>query len=183
MLFGCFGQIAFGGRFRLLIPAVRNYSLFSYTTNWRNKLSTLSALKLTAAQKPTQMSGVQQRRNKLAKRVHEQIELLKAQQAGTTYAPIKFRTYKDTESGARKQIEVAKRVKCWWFGADNGKLALSVRYGSRVLELAKGKFAIEVANERELLSALELVKSATLAGELDGAIDNASNKLRAGFSK
>ena len=183
VLFGCFGQIAFGGRFRLLIPVVRNYSLFSYTTNWRNKLSTLSALKLTAAQKPTQMSGAQQRRNKLAKRVHEQIELLKAQQAGTTYAPIKFRTYKDTETGARKQIEVAKRVKCWWFGADNGKLALSVRYGSRVLELAKGKFAIEVANERELLSALELVKSATLAGELDGAIDNASIKLRAGFSK
>jgi hypothetical protein len=183
VLFGCFGQIAFGGRFRLPIPAVRNYSLFSYTTNWRNKLSTLNALKLTAAQKPTQMSGVQQRRNKLAKRVHEQIELLKAQQAGTTYAPIKFRTYKDTETGARKQIEVAKRVKCWWFGADNGKLALSVRYGSRVLELAKGKFAIEVANERDLLSALELVKSATLAGELDSAIDNASNKLRAGFAK
>jgi hypothetical protein len=52
-----------------------------------------------------------------------------------------------------------------------------------VLELAKGKFAIEVANERDLLSALELVKSATLAGELDGAIDNASNKLRAGFAK
>lgn len=182
-LFGCFGQIAFSGRFRLPIPPVRNYSLFSYTTNWRIKLSTLSALKLTAAQKPTQMSGAQQRRNKLAKRVHEQIEFLKAQQAGTTYAPIKFRTYKDTETGARKQIEVTKRVKCWWFGADNGKLALSVRYGSRVLELAKGKFAIEVANERELLSALELVKSATLAGELDGAIDNASNKLRAGFSK
>jgi hypothetical protein len=62
-------------------------------------------------------------------------------------------------------------------------LALSVRYGSRVLELAKGKFAIEVANERDLLSALELVKSATLAGELDSAIDNASNKLRAGFAK
>jgi hypothetical protein len=183
VLFGCFGRIAFSGRFRLLIPAVRNYSFFSYTTNWRNKLSTLSVLKLTAAQKPTQMSGVQQRRNKLAKRVHEQIELLKAKQAGTTYAPIKFRTYKDTETGARKQIEVAKRVKCWWFGADNGKLALSVRYGSRVIELAKGKFAIEVANERDLLSALELVKSATLAGELDNAIDNASNKLRAGFAK
>jgi hypothetical protein len=48
---------------------------------------------------------------------------------------------------------------------------------------AKGKFAIEVANERDLLSALELVKSATLAGELDSAIDNASNKLRAGFAK
>ena len=167
----------------MLIHIVRNYSLFSCTTNWRNKLSTLNVLKLTAAQKPTQMSGVQQRRNKLAKRVHEQIELLKAQLAGTTYAPIKFRTYKDTETGARKQIEVAKRVKCWWFGADNGKFALSVRYGSRVLELAKGKFAIEVANERDLLSALELVKSATLAGELDSAIDNASNKLRAGFAK
>ena len=46
-------------------------------------MSTLNALKLTATTKPTQVSAVQQRRNKLAKRVWEQIELAKAQQAGT----------------------------------------------------------------------------------------------------
>jgi hypothetical protein len=146
-------------------------------------MSTFSTLKLTASQKPTQIAPVVVRRNKLAKRIWEQQELLKAQQAGAHFAPIKFRTVKDTETGVRKQVETTKRVKAWWFTADNGKLAVSLRYGTRVLELAKGKYAIEVASERELGNVLELARTAVLSGELDTAIDNAANKLRDGFSK
>jgi hypothetical protein len=146
-------------------------------------MSTFSTLKLTAAQKPTQIAPVVVRRNKLAKRIWEQQELLKAQQAGAHFAPVKFRTVKDTETGVRKQVETTKRVKAWWFTADNGKLAVSLRYGTRVLELAKGKYAIEVASERELGNVLELARTAVLNGELDTAIDNAANKLRDGFSK
>lgn len=146
-------------------------------------MATLATLKLSAAVKPTQMPAVQVRRNKLAKRLWEQAELARAQQAGTHFAPIKFRTIADPETGLRKQVEVAKRVKQWWFTADNGKLALSVRYGSKILELAKGKYAVEVASEKELVPTLEIIKAAVLAGELDAAIDAASNKLRAGFAR
>ena len=146
-------------------------------------MSTFSTLKLTAAQKPMQIAPVVLRRNKLAKRIWEQQELLKAQQAGAHFAPVKFRTVKDTETGVRKQVETTKRVKAWWFTADNGKLAVSLRYGTRVLELAKGKYAIEVASERELGNVLELARTAVLNGELDTAIDNAANKLRDGFTK
>lgn len=143
----------------------------------------LSSLKLTTAQKPNQIPVVQQRRNKLVKRLWEQAELAKAFQAGTQFQPVKFRTHVDKVTGARKQIEVTKRVKPWWFVTDNGKLALSIRFGPKVLELAKGKFAIEVAAESELVSVLELVKAATLAGELDSAIDSAVGKLREGFNR
>ncbi len=143
----------------------------------------LSTLKLSSAQKPGTVTPVQQRRNKLAKRLWEQIEMAKAQQAGTQFAPVKFRSYTDKESGVRKQIETSKRVKQWWFTADNGKLALSVRYGTRVLELAKGKYAVEVASTAELVTVLETVKTAALDGELDAAIDSAANKLRSGFAK
>ena len=145
-------------------------------------MSTLNALKLTATTKPTQVSAVQQRRNKLAKRVWEQIELAKAHQAGTQFVATKFRTVKDAD-GMRKTVETSKRVKAWWFTADNGKLAICVRYGSKVLELAKGKYAIEVGVEKELVNVLEVVKTAVLNGELDTAIDNAANKLRDGFGK
>lgn len=55
--------------------------------------------------------------------------------------------------------------------------------GSRLLELAKGKYAIELSSEKELVPTLELTKAIVLAGELDAAIDAASNKLRAGFGK
>lgn len=144
---------------------------------------TLSALKLTTAQKPTNIPQVQQRRNKLVKRLWEQTELAKAQQAGTQFAPIKFRTLTDKATGERKQVEVGKRVKAWWFVTDTGKLALSVRYGTKVLELAKGKYAVEVTAEKDLVATFETIKAAVLAGELDAAIDSAANKLRAGFGK
>ena len=144
-------------------------------------MSTLNTLKLTATVKPTQVPAVQQRRNKLAKRVWEQIELAKAQQAGTHFVATKFRTITDNETGLRKQVETNKRVKAWWFVADNGKLSLSVRYGTKVLELAKGKHAVEVGAEKDLVGVLDVIKAAVLAGELDTAIENAANKLRDGF--
>ena len=144
-------------------------------------MTALNGLKLTAAQKPTQMSPIQQRRNKLAKRLWEQIELAKAQQTGGTFAPKKFRSITDANTGERKQVEMNKRVKAWWFVGDNGKLVLSVRYGTKVLELAKGKWAVEVGSDKDLVPTLELLKGAVLAGELDAQIESAANKLREGF--
>lgn len=146
-------------------------------------MATLATLKLSTAVKPTHMPAVQVRRNKLAKRLWEQAELAKAQQAGTQFTPTKFRTVVENDTGLRKQVEVNKRVKQWWFTTDSGKLALSVRYGARLLELAKGKFAVELASEKELVPTLEIIKAAVLNGELDAAIDTASNKLRDGFQR
>ena len=114
-------------------------------------MATLATLKLSTAVKSVHTPAVQVRRNKLAKRLWEQAELAKAQLAGTQFTPTKFRTVVATDTGLKKQVEVNKRIKQWWFTADNGKLALSVRYGTRLLELAKGKFAVELASEKELV--------------------------------
>ncbi len=48
---------------------------------------TLANLKLTNAKKPTQISAVVPRRNKPVIRLREQIEITKAEQAGTAYMP------------------------------------------------------------------------------------------------
>jgi hypothetical protein len=89
----------------------------------------------------------------------------------------------DTDTGIRRQVETNKRVKPWWFTTDNGKLAVSMRYGTKLLELAKGKWAVEVGAEKELVPVLEVLKTAVLDGELDAAIETASNKLRSAFGK
>jgi hypothetical protein len=47
--------------------------------------------------------------------------------------------------------------------------------------LAKGKSAIEVATPAELINALETVRSAVDAGELDIQLEAASNSLRSSF--
>ncbi|MBU3657621.1 MAG: hypothetical protein FGM35_06290 [Rhodocyclaceae bacterium] len=146
-------------------------------------MAVLSALKLTSVRKPTNLPQVVQRRNKLLGRIAEQVELANAYANGTTHLFTKVRTFTDKDTGVRKQVETSKRVKAWWFTSDNGKLALSVRYGAKVLELAKGKYAIEVATSAELVETLDIVRTAVANGELDDAIDNAANKLRTGFEK
>lgn len=146
-------------------------------------MSTLSTLKLTAQQKPTHITPVQVRRNKLALRLWEQEQLALAHSTGSQYSPVKLRTVTDADTGARKQIETHKRVKPWWFTADNGKLSLSVKYGVATLELAKGKFAVEVAGDKELAPTLSALRGAVLAGELDTAIDTAARALKSNFSK
>ncbi len=146
-------------------------------------MATLASLKLSTAVKPTHMPAVQVRRNKLVRRLWEQMELARAQAAGTQFAPIKFRTVVEHDTGIRRQVEMPKRVKPWWFVTDTGKLVLSVRYGVKVLELAKGKVAVEVGAEKDLVPTLELIKLAVQAGELDGQIEAAALKLRDGFGK
>lgn len=145
--------------------------------------TTLSALKLTNAQKGTSISPIQSRRNKMSKRLWEQIQLATAHASGAQFSASKFRTIKDEATGFRKQVEVPKRVKPWWFTAESGKTAIAVRYGARVLELAKGKFAVEIANPADLVPTLEILKSAIEAGELDGQLETASTSVRSGFKR
>lgn len=144
-------------------------------------MSTLSNLKLVAVKKPTNMPAVQVRRNKLSSKLWEQIQLAKSQIEGKPFVVTKFRSFTDKETGLRKQLEVPKRLKPWWFVSESGKVCFSVKYGSWTLELAKGKPSIEVANAEELVNALIAVKKAVEAGELDAQIQTASASLRSGF--
>ena len=144
-------------------------------------MSTLGTLKLTAETKPQHIPPVQQRRNKLSHRLWEQIQLAKSQIEGTEFVVKKYRSFKDQETGLRKQLEVPKRIRPWWFISANGKVCISIKYGTSVLELAKGKPSIEVDSPQDLVKALETIKVAVESGELDSQIETASTNLRAGF--
>lgn len=143
-------------------------------------MSQLATLKLTAAKKPATQPLIMQQRSKMAKRLFEQMELARSQRDGTAYIQMRVKTITGID-GEPKSIEVQKRVKAWWFTADNGKLCLLVRYGSKVIELARGKTAVEVTTLDELVSALATIKAAVEAGELDAQIQAASSQLREGF--
>ncbi len=145
-------------------------------------MSAFNGLKLVAAKRPKTASPIVQRRNKLSNQLWEQIELARASADGKTFAPIRLRNVKDKLTGERKTIEAAKRIKQWWFVAENGKVCLQVRYGTRVLELAKGKNSIEVGSGTELLAVLETVKKCVELGELDTQIEAASAAVRERFA-
>ena len=75
------------------------------------------------------------------------------------------------ENGNQHKVEVPKRVKRWWTASVDGKINLVVRYGSKPLEFAKGKNAIELTTEAEVADALAKVREAAELGELDALIE------------
>jgi len=148
-----------------------------------NNMTALAQLKLVSAKRPTQMSPALQRRNKVVKRIAEQIELAQAHAEGRTYAPTRMRAVTDKETGETKTVETAKRVKAWWWNNENGKLVLSLRYGAKVVEISKGKQAIEVASADELVPTLTVLRDAVMNGELDAQIELVCGAVKANFKK
>ena len=145
-------------------------------------MSTLDGLKLSAAKKPAHIPIVVFRRNKLSIKLWEQIQLAKSQIDGSLFVVKKFRTVKDKETGLRKSVEVPKRIREWWFKNEQGKVCVSIKYGSQLIELAKGKYSIEVDSAQSLIKALETIKGGVEAGELDTQIELASMTLRKRFN-
>lgn len=147
-------------------------------------MTVLASLKLTSDTRPTgRIAPVVQRRNRLIAKIWEQMQLASAQEKGVPFELIHARTVKDRDTGERRRIEVPKRIRPWWFVADNGKVCLNVKYGTKVIELAKGKATVEVGALSNLVPVLGKLKSAVESGEMDAQIDAISGALRAGFVK
>ena len=144
----------------------------------------LSSLKVINAVKQVANDSTQFRREKLCKKLDEQINLAVAVSEGNTYTVKRQRNIKDKDSGLTTTVEVNKRVRQWWFvNRDTNKVALQLRYGTKVIEFAKGKNAIEVSSGEELITTLQKLRTATLNGELDEIINTASLLVKARFKK
>jgi len=143
----------------------------------------LTGLKLTALKQPVVANAESQRRNKIVQRLVEQRELATAVAAGVAYKKEKTRTVVDKETGERRTVAVNKRVKQWWFATEDNRLALTVRYGSQILELARGKFSVDVPDLDQLVPTIDLLIEAVRAGELDKQIADAAATLKRGFKK
>ena len=145
--------------------------------------SILNTLKLTAARKSRALPDVIKRRNKLLQKLMEQRELAAALEQGQHYAPKRLRSLRDEDTGARVVKEVAVRIKPWFWTGEKGECLLAINYGSKQIELQKGKTAIDVGGTDKLVTVLETVITAVKNGELDVQIEAASSKLRDGFKK
>ena len=125
----------------------------------------LKTLKLKRYQRNNRNNPIFQRRIKLAAGITEQIQLAE----NPKYKQISVRTVAD-DSGELREVEVSKRVLRWWRVGADGTVQLTVRYGSRVLELPMGMDAVEFANTDELVPVLEQFKEAAERGEMDDMI-------------
>ena len=94
-----------------------------------------------------------------------------------------MRTVRDISTGERVVREMPVRIKPWWWMGERGEILFAVFYGSKTLELSKGKSAIELTKTAELLPAIDIVINAVKNSELDVQLEIASNKLRDAFKK
>ena len=78
------------------------------------------------------------------------------------------------EDGDKRLVERQKRVKRWWYVDPIGNCYLTINYGSKRLELDKGKSAIAVGGKDNLVATIDAVIAAVEAGELDAALEAAS---------
>ncbi len=146
-------------------------------------MSFLSNLKLVHSKKSNNLSPVAKRRFKLCNKLFEQIQLAEAKKEGRIYAPVRFKTIENKITGDRQTVEVPKRIREWWYTTENGKLNLVIKYGSKQLELAKDKNAIELNSELDLITTLTNIKLAVERGELDTQIETVSGALKSAFVK
>ncbi len=146
-------------------------------------MSGLNALKLVTSRRQQGNSPQFARRQKLSSKLDEQIQLAKAQQSGAEFSPVKIRTIKDEATGESRKVEVPKKLKAWWWTGENGKLCITVRYGARTLEIVEGKNAIETDSIADVITSLQVIRTAVDSGELDKRIDAVMGAVKAGFSK
>ena len=142
----------------------------------------LSSLKITNVTRQIKTDTNEFRRTKLIKKIEEQISLATAQKNGELFTVKRLKNVKDEASGTTSQVEVSKRINAW-FWTDNNKTYLQIKYGTKVLELQKGKNTIETASHDDLVKTLGIVRTCIANGELDAVIEAASVKVRERFGK
>lgn len=145
-------------------------------------MAALAKLKLVSAQ-ADQKTPIAIRRSKLTGKLDLQIALAKAQTEGADFVASRKKTVIDSETGLKKRVDATMTVRPWWWTNQAGAVVLALRYGSKPIEIAKGKNAIEVGSIDNLVDTMLAVRDAIVTGELDAQIEAASGAVRAGFKK
>ncbi len=133
----------------------------------------LADVKLVSAVRPTFQDPVTLKRSKFISRVSEQLEIANHLMKGEQ---IPFTSFHDPVS-----LKRPRKVSPWWWIDKEGKYLMAIKYGSKVIELAKGKSAVQAETLDQIIEVLKSLKLATSNGELDLHLTQASDLIRKKF--
>jgi hypothetical protein len=133
----------------------------------------LSDVKLVSAVRPTFQDPVTLKRTKFISRVSEQLEIANNLMTGEQ---IPFTSFHDPVS-----LKRPRKVSPWWWIDKEGKYLMAIKYGSKVIELAKGKSAVQAETLEQIIEVLKSLKQATSNGELDVLLTQAGELIRKRF--
>lgn len=130
----------------------------------------LNKLTIVQLKRPSRQSPTEQRRSKLISKLEEQMALSSAQAKGERYSVMKNAWVRDDATGAKTRVQREKIVRPWYF-ADGGSISMSVKYGSKPVEIAKGKRALSIGDISAVPATIGILIDAVKAGELDQGIE------------
>jgi len=116
-------------------------------------------LKFAATARPNKASADVQRRQKLVRRIDQQIGYV------------------------RQRIEGGQPRGAWVWMDEAGTYFLPIKYGRQPLELKKGMFSIQCADIDSVEAALCTVRAMVLQGDIDDQLAKASAEIRAKFKE
>ena len=129
-------------------------------------MALLNSHKLTLFKPTNRNNSFLKRRRKLIAKIDEQILLA----TDSNYKPTKIK-WVHNEDGTERKLEIPKRIRRWWCEQQGGTILLTIRYGNKVIELEKGKNAIELSSKAELEPTLQSIKQAVDNGEFDTLLE------------
>ena len=124
-----------------------------------NQGDVIVELKYVATKKPETVDMAVQRRQRLVRRLDQQISLIKS-----------------AVNGVMPQAS-------WVWMDEKGSYFLPVKYGRSAIELKKGMFAIRCDSVEDVAKALATLREMVTNGEMDEQLDKASKDIRARFNK
>lgn len=139
----------------------------------------LNKLTLSDRQRASVKQTVEERlRAKLIDRLTEQKELSEADLKGEQLTKTRVKFVKDDTTGETTRIEVPKKIRRWWWKDETDAVMLVIRYGNKLVQIAKDKGTIEVGTLDKLPKVIDTVIEAVKAGELDKALKAALGERR-----
>jgi len=116
-------------------------------------------LNFVATKKPVVVDVVTQRRQRLIRRIDQQISLIK--------------------SAAEGMLPRS----CWAWMDEKGTYFIPIKYGRNSIELQKGMFAIQCDCIEDVGQGLAAIRALVLQGDFDPQLQKASTEIRSKFSK
>ncbi len=128
--------------------------------------SVMSTLEFTTRPVRNHSDPILQRRAKLTYRLNIQHEMAKCLIENEVFTAYKEQWVSDPETGIKNKVKIPKRIQPWFYSISD-IYYFDLKYGSKLLEAAKGKATVVVGEKRRLLSVIQSLIGAVEAGELD----------------
>ena len=130
-------------------------------------MSVLSKLTVKSVTRASKQDPVQLRRRKLVAAIEEQMNVAAAATKGESYE-VTRKSWIKNEQGEKVLVDKLRKVRPWFFEQDGGWY-VQCKYGNKALMIGDGN-AVFVKALKDIAGALNTLKAATEAGELDVAL-------------